>query len=316
MIAYVTGPLGAGKTYYGCRKIADGLLKGKVVLTNVQLAENWEHTILSHAPHYRIAGKRRKREFRMEMRERYAYVPSIDEIVHARIHGRGQERGIRVIDEAHNEINNREWAEHNQKQMLKVMALSRKRGWDDYIIAQHQNNTDAALRRIATVEIRMVDWQQVTKLPVFQTKLLPFHLFLAQAYPTNIPANVKRAGTPLWKELFLLSWQRKLYNTFQDYEIENFRPEEFDGVILPVPGAYDFNTHKAAQALDIFFLGYRKAIKMAEAEASAIREGIVREITSSSSRPLPESRRPLPRPSGESRTSSDPRPAATSGSGA
>lgn len=262
--------------------------------------------MLSHVLYYRLAGQKRKRELRLEMRERYAYVPSISDIVYARLDGRGENRGIRVIDEAHNELNNREWAESNQKEMLKIMALSRKRGWSDYIIAQHANNTDAALRRICGEEIRLVDWQQITKLPVFQTKLIPFHLFLAQAFPTNIPKNTKGGSKPLWKELFFLSWQRKLYNTFQDYESEFFTPEEFDGVILPVPGGYDYYEHCAVQGLDVFFQWARMGKEKAAEDSAALSSSILEAVTSSYRPPPRPALRPLPRPQesrDESRTS-------------
>ena len=311
MIAYVTGPLGAGKSYYGCRKIAEALLKGKAVLTNVQLSDNWEHIILSHTAYYRLSGSVRKREYRREMKERYAYVPAIEEIVGAMLHGRGQERGIRVIVEAHNDLNNREWAEGNQKKMLKVMALSRKRGWDDYIIAQHANNTDAALRRICTTEIRLVDWQQVTKLPVFQTKLLPFHCFLAQAYPTNLPQNVKRSSQPLWRELFFLSWQRRLYNTFQDYEAEVFDPGEYEGIILPVPGGYDYHAHIAVRNWGWAMAAQRRAASEEAAQGPHIEvpSGVTSLRTSRG-----RARRPLPppRPSDALRTPTDRPRSATS----
>lgn len=309
MIHYVTGPLGAGKSYYGCRKMAEALLKGKAVLTNVQLVENWEHIILTHAPHYRLAGKQRRREFRLEMRERYAYVPAIEDIVHALLNGHGQGRGVRVIDEAHNEVNNREWASANQKEMLKIMALSRKRGWDDYIIAQHKDNTDASLRRISAVEIRLIDWQQLTKLPFFQTTLLPFHLFLAQAFPTNTPATVKSGGKTLWREVFLLSWQRKIYNTFQDFGGAYDFEENSQAITLPVPGGFDYAHYLAAKSLDEMMRGYRRAEKTASAEAEAVRDGILRSIGAT------RERRPLPRPSHESRTPTSHPHSATSGSG-
>lgn len=308
MIYYVTGPLGAGKSYFAVRKIAQNLLKGRAVLTNVDLKPGWEKIILRHTPYYRVASSKKRKGYEREIAERYAFTPDISDLIYGLMHGYGTSRGIRVIDEAHNQVNNREWAEGNQKELLKIMALSRKRGWDDYIIAQHKDNTDAALRRISAVEIRLIDWQQITQIPFFQTKLLPFHLFLAQAFPLNISSSVKSAGKPLWRELFLLGWHRKIYNTFQDFSGTDYGSHGFwdhTPVTLPVPGGFDKATYDAACALDEMMWGYLRAQKKAAAEAAAISEGILESITTRRA-----SRSPLPRPSAGFRTSTEnPHPA-------
>jgi len=217
MISYVTGPLGAGKSAYGARRVARALLQGKCVAGNMRLREDFARVVLGHAPHYRIAGKRAKREFEREMQERYYYSESLPVLVSLRVRGRGENRCLRIIDEAHNEMNNRDWAEDNQKVQLRKMSLSRKRGFEDLVIAQHKDNTDAAIRRICSMEIRVMDWQQVTRLPVLQTKLLPFHLFLAQGFLTNF-TSVVSASRPVWKELYPLGWWAKLYDTHEDFE--------------------------------------------------------------------------------------------------
>lgn len=259
MIAYVTGVLGAGKSYYGARKIARGLLSGRVVLTNIRLVEGWEEIVLAHAHYYRLAGKKQRREYVKEIRTRYAYVDDIETLVGARLHGRGEGRGIRIIDEAHNEVNNREWLSKNQKVHLRRMALARKRGWDDYILAQHKDNTDMALRRISGVEIKLVNWRQILQVPFFNTKLLPFNLFLAMAYSMNLPGQLRRDNKVLWRELYPLGWEKKIYDTYEDFDsYGTVDGEEWDEPdVLWLPTAPDFSIPD--------FLAQKRASASAEA---------------------------------------------------
>ncbi len=41
MIRLVTGPLGTGKSYYGVRKAVEGLERGKIVITNFAMEDDW-----------------------------------------------------------------------------------------------------------------------------------------------------------------------------------------------------------------------------------------------------------------------------------
>lgn len=254
MIAYVTGVLGAGKSYYGARKIADGLLRGKVVATNMKLVPGWEKIVLSHSPYYRASKK--KESFEREIRTRYAYVPDIEQLVSATIRGKGESRGVRLIDEAHNEINNRQWMADNQKLILRRMALARKRGWDDYILAQHRDNTDAALRRISGVEIKLINWRQLVILPVFQTQLLPFNLFLAMAFPLSGQRHARKVKV-LWRELYRLGWQKNIYDTFEDFDLRTLDDEDPREQYPRLPcfaeGGFNPLGPPAAQAIGHFF---------------------------------------------------------------
>jgi hypothetical protein len=254
MIAYVTGVLGAGKSYYGARKIADALLRGKVVATNMKLVPGWERIILSHSPYYRASKK--KPQFEREIRTRYAYVPDIEHLVSATIRGKGESRGVRMIDEAHNEINNRTWMAENQKVILRRMALARKRGWDDYILAQHRDNTDAALRRISGVEIKLINWRQLVILPVFQTQLLPFNLFLAMAFPLSGQRHARKVKV-LWRELYRLGWQKNIYDTFEDFDLRTLDDEDplikYPRLPCFAEGGYDPLGPAAAESIGRFF---------------------------------------------------------------
>ena len=59
MIQLVSGPPGAGKTYYTCRKIAEAILAGKMVATNVVLVEDWAERIASTVPTLRLRRRAR-----------------------------------------------------------------------------------------------------------------------------------------------------------------------------------------------------------------------------------------------------------------
>jgi len=216
--------------------MARALISGRAVLSNILLCEDWERIILEHTLHYAIAGKKRKRYLRDEMRTRYIFEENFVRMLGARIDGYGEGRGLRVFDEAHNRMNNRDWEKTDQKLMLRRLSLSRKRGWNDLIISQHAKNTDVAIRRIADTEVRVVDWSKILKVPIMHTSLLPGHLFLAQTFPVEESAvpGVQRLGKKQSSELFHLGWWRKIYDTFADYEFDD-ELDDGDPLILPLP---------------------------------------------------------------------------------
>jgi hypothetical protein len=233
MISYITGQLGAGKSAFAVMKAARGLLQGKVAAANIQFEEGWEEVVLAHAPYYRMAGRRRKKEYRIEMSGRYFFSNDLDVLLNLRLYGKGEGRGIRLIDETHNSLNNRDWESNRQKVQLRKITLSRKRGWDDYIIAQHAANTDASLRRVASIEIEMFNWKQMLQMPIVHTPLLPFHLFLATGYRLKLTGtSVSRVKKPVFRETHLLGWWRKMYDTFEDYDVEEILRDR-EGNIVP-----------------------------------------------------------------------------------
>jgi hypothetical protein len=232
VISFVTGTLGSGKSLYGARATGRALLEGRVVATNMRLVDGWERLVLLRSPYYRFSSKAGKREYEREIRRRYAYVPEIWKLLAARIHGRGEHRGLMVLDEAHNELNNREWAEDNQKQALRKLTLARKRGWRVMMISQHRDNTDAAARRVATFETKCLNWKQMTRLPVLGVSPLPRPVFLAQTYRVNQAKNVS-ATDRMYGELYRLGWYRHLYDTFEDFD--GGLGEDPEALWLPLP---------------------------------------------------------------------------------
>jgi hypothetical protein len=233
-IKLVTGKLGHGKSLYGARAIGRALNTGRAVATNVRLMEGWQRVVLSHNPYYIASGRRSRREYELELSTRYHYEQDFVKLLGARLHGYGESRGVRVFDEAHNNLNVRDWGNEDQKLMLRRMSLSRKRGWDDLVISQNAKNVDVAVRRICDYEIKVVDLQKIIIIPFLGTKLLPAHWFWAMEYPVEESSTpgVQKLGKRHRLEMFHLGWWKTIYDTFEDYEFEDSLDD--GGVWLPL----------------------------------------------------------------------------------
>lgn len=245
-ISYVTGILGAGKSMYGVRVGTKALLQGRVFASNMALGhfergtfipfEGWELRLLKHSPYYRFASKAEKRYQEAEIRTRYFYERDFTKLLNLRLKGYGEARGIRVFDESQDSFNNRDWKDEHQKLLLRRFARARKRGWVDFIISQYVKNTDVAVRRISGQEIRVINWRQHMRVPIVGTPLLPVPLFLAMGFPIEETSNpyVNRLGKARWREIYTMSYYRKLYDTFDDIEFED-ELEDPDTTWLPFP---------------------------------------------------------------------------------
>lgn len=282
---------------YGARSIGRALLHGKVVICNIKLLEGWEKTVLSHNPYYKFGSAAKKKELKDDLYRRFIYEDDVDRIIRAKIHGRGEGRGLMVLDEAHSNFNNRNWANEIQRDGLRQMAMARHRGWEVLVISQHKDNTDMAIRRIAANEIQMTNWQKLTRVPFLGTPMLPVPVFLALGFRMNTTRGVVKSGKPFMRQLFTAGWFRNLYDTFEEYEED----DSANVIWLPLGEGERYVSRKKADSGEPALLLPGESGFTSSASPAA---------------PLPESRRPLPRPSDESRTSTPPRPAATSESGA
>jgi hypothetical protein len=214
MIDYVTGTLGEGKSAYGVRAIAHALLQGRAVAGNVHLVPGWSELLAAHNPKVR---KRDRLAYAREVERRFHCADSLEELTWLKLRGRGEARGLLVLDEAHNELNNREWASQSSKEFLRWLSMLRKKGWRAIIISQHADNTDAGARRLASNEIRMVNWKKQTRVPIIGLEPLPWPVFLALTFPCNLPAYLFDASKIRRREFFWLGWWRKLYDTHELY---------------------------------------------------------------------------------------------------
>jgi hypothetical protein len=231
----VTGPLGSGKSFFAVRKMAQALVRGRAVFGNVELRPGWEAIVARHNPYIRYGSRKAREEYEVDLLRRYHYEPSLERLTKVRLHGRGEGRGLLVLDEAHNDLNNRDWQSTQSKEFLRWLTLVRKKGIVVYIVSQHRANTDAGARRIATTMIQVVNYKQVTRIPVLGVSLLPVPVFRAFCF-LNEESSVKGQGRekPLWKEIYTLTWHRRLYGTTQLFGEDEDEP---DAIWLPRPRA-------------------------------------------------------------------------------
>jgi hypothetical protein len=236
-LSFVTGPMGAGKSYFVTKKIAHALMAGKYVVTNIALMEGWSHRIARHTPQAWFSGSFSKRAKFYE--SLFIYTDDVESAVMFRPPGRGEARAIFAWDEAHNDLNNRNWNHESEKDkhshVIKVATQLRKLGYVGYWITQHEDNTDAALRRIMNWHIRLRNQRESVR--VMGMRICPVPFFLACYFPGNMPRVTTRRGSLGYEhiERYFLGWEKKLYNTYALYHglYEDLGTDVID---LPKPG--------------------------------------------------------------------------------
>ena len=208
---YVTGPMGAGKSLYGVRRIVAHLIAGRYAVTNVELLPGWSERVAWHVAAWRGRGKRARIAARLECF--YVYETELEKAMRYRLPGRGEARGVFVWDETHNDLNNRAWRDEGRAPILEWATQLRKLGYVGFLLSQHADNTDAALRRVCGFQVRLQNQKEQTRL--LGLRVTPWPLFLAAWYPTNIPLGTK--AKPMKVERYFLGWHRHLYDTFGLY---------------------------------------------------------------------------------------------------
>jgi len=205
---YVTGPMGAGKTLNGVRRLTAAVGSGQYVVTNIELRPNAFQLMADHF------ARSRGREYREALAERlegfYIYEDNLETAMQYRLPGSGEARGLFIWDEGQHELNNRDWRKDGRADILSWATQLRKLGFVGFLLSQHQDNTDAALRRVCNFRIHLQNQREHTRL--LGLRITPIPLFLACWYPTNTPLN-SRNVSPDKVERYFLSWHRKLYDT-------------------------------------------------------------------------------------------------------
>lgn len=214
-LSYVTGPMGAGKTLFACRRIVQGLTSGKYVVTNVRLLDGWENYAARRILRYSPLSWHKENMLAAKLRSRYIYLEHFEDATFFKLPEQkvGQEsRGLMIWDEVHNDMNNRDWMEDGKKELLKWATQLRKLGWQAFFLSQHADNTDVGLRRVCSWTIKLQNQKEQTRL--LGMKVTPWPLFLAFWYPANV---VTGRAQPAKIERYFLSWHRKIYNTLDLY---------------------------------------------------------------------------------------------------
>jgi hypothetical protein len=213
---YVVGPMGSGKSLYAVRAIVDAVTHGRYAVTNVELVPGWEDRVARHIARTNPRARRRVRD---RVQQLYVYTPELEEALRYRLPGKGEARGLFVWDEGHNDLNNRNWRQRAEKyatdrgtdRLLEWATQLRKLGFVGYLLSQHTDNTDAALRRVCNYVVRLQNQKEQTRM--MGVRITPVPLFLAYWYPAHL-ADGRTRVQPIKVERYFLGWHRNLYDTF------------------------------------------------------------------------------------------------------
>jgi hypothetical protein len=227
---YVTGPMGAGKTLYAVRRIVDAVTSGRYVVTNVELREEAFERVANHVARF-SATPATRRKYAERFRSLYVHENDLAAATRYRLPGQGEGRGLFVWDEAQHDLNNRDWRKEDRSGLLSWATQLRKLGYVGYLLSQHADNTDAALRRVCNFQVRLQNQREQTRL--LGLRVTPWPLFLAIWHPTNTPLVSK--VKPVKVERYFLDWHRHLYDTHGLYH--ELVDEADSGVVrLPAGG--------------------------------------------------------------------------------
>lgn len=205
---FVTGPMGSGKSLFAVRRIVGAVTSGQYVITNVDLTPRWEHRVAFHVSPW--SSKEKRRVMAERFAQLYVHETVLAEARRYRVPGSGEGRALFVWDEGHNDLNNRKWKDEGRDELLTWATQLRKLGFIGYLLTQHSDNTDAALRRIANHQIKLQNQREQTRL--LGMRVSPWPLFLAYWYPTHLGvAGARLQATRV--ERYFLTWHRHLYDT-------------------------------------------------------------------------------------------------------
>jgi len=230
-LRYVTGPMGAGKTLNGTRRILATVMSGRYAITNVELTGEWWKVASRHDMTCWSARSRRKAEDLY--RRCYVFQPDLAEARRYRVPGTGEARAVFVWDETHNDLNNRKYKDDGRGEILEWATQLRKLGFAGFLLSQSHENTDAQLRRICNYIIRLQNQRDSVRL--LGMRITPWPLFLAVWMPSNVPLVSK--SKPAAVERYFLTWHRHCYDTmglFHGLSLTDSEGED-SGIHLPDP---------------------------------------------------------------------------------
>jgi zonular occludens toxin Zot len=256
---FITGPMGSGKSLYGVRRIVEAMLAGKYAVTNVELHDDAIERIVARVSRFHVGNDRRAlvRKFS----GLYVYETELQRAMRYRVPGTGEGRAICVWDEGHNDLNNRKWKDDGRDGILEWATQLRKLGFVGYLLTQHGDNTDAALRRIANFHVKLQNQREQTRM--LGVRVSPWPLFLAAWYPSHLAFGNTRIK-PVRVERYFLDWHRHLYDSWGLYH-GLASDAEGDVILLPPPARASERASAAAPPAE-----ESTALGLAESPAEAI----------------------------------------------
>lgn len=225
--------MGAGKSLYGVRKIVSNVIAGRYAITNIELYDDAPERIAFHV----CKTSRRKRALVADkVRRYYVYETVLQEAMRFRLPpARGEARAVFVWDEGHNDLNNRSWRDDGRGEILQWATQLRKLGFVGFLLSQHRDNTDAALRRVSNFHVILQNQREQTRM--LGIRVTPWPLFLANWYAAHVPVAMQKAGTAVRVERYFLDYHRKLYDTWGLYHgLAGSGSGDDDCIYLPAEG--------------------------------------------------------------------------------
>jgi len=201
MIRYVTGTLGAGKTFHSTRLLIEHLTKGGVVVTNIEC---------QYDKIQRLIAKRSK--VWIERDQLRVFDPEVTPDWQTVIPwGEAEGQVLVVLDEAHLFYNSRDWATTatENKKLLSFLTQSRKAGVDVLWITQDSGNVDKQFRVLAEWELAIIN---VKHLPLGWLGMVPFKAYCVK--------HISSRGNFLVKKEWWL-YNKYLFGTYKTSSMLN-----------------------------------------------------------------------------------------------
>jgi hypothetical protein len=211
LIYAVKGRPGGGKSYYATRKVVQELMKGKCVVTNVNLKPDWAEVAAKHDLFNRARGKSLP-AIASDLRSRCHLLDPNDadalrELFRVRVVGEKESRAVAVLDECHNWLNARMWNDGDRGDYVAWFTQHRKLGFDVYLLSQAIESIDAQIRRLIEYWVVL---RNLKRWKIAGLSMVPVNLFIAITVWDGGPGSetmiVKR-------EAFPLTWQKDVYYT-------------------------------------------------------------------------------------------------------
>jgi len=182
MITIVHGRgVGAGKSYYTCRQIITHLASGGTVYAAETFGLKWPETKAEcERLHGVVIEDGQYRTFPEED------IPRLHEVTPP---GTDDCPVLIVVDEAHGELNARDWGDQRKKAFFKWLTQSRHDNCDVLFITQHMHNMDKQIARLATYIISLRNMAGFTFPGLGEW---PFKQFVVNRYDADGKTFLKR----------------------------------------------------------------------------------------------------------------------------
>jgi hypothetical protein len=221
MITLVTGPPGAGKSFYAVRRVTEALLAGKPVVTNVELREDWVEYVAKRYWPMRVNPFARRR-WKREAAGRYFYSDTLTDLFGVRIRGRGEGRALMLLDEGHNWMNARSWSAEDRAEIVGFFSQHRKEGYDVDLLAQSVEMLDKQVRILFEYHVHL---RNLRKARFAGLPISPVNLFLAVTTWHAAKRTVVR------REVFPLTWHKNMYDSMESFATRVVGDQEDDDTV-------------------------------------------------------------------------------------